>query len=179
MSGQSCMTDQNSKIRLFRFYLDHWHGLRRSLAGRLGSQDLADEAMQETWIRLEGLKTAPSSVNNPRGYLLSIAGNIAIDLIRREKRHSDRAAIGDIDIDTLMDDVPSAEEVMLAREELKQLVRALLKLKDKPRRALLMNRCLGMGHREIALALGVSESMVAKYMAQALRHCRDYLHHTQ
>jgi len=32
-----------------------------------------------------------------------------------------------------------------------------------------------MSHREIAAALNISESMVAKYMAQALRHGRDHL----
>ena len=65
--------------------------------------------------------------------------------------------------------------MLLAREELRQLVRALLLLSDKARSVLLMGRCLGMGHRDIAATMGISESMVAKYMAQALRHCRDHL----
>jgi RNA polymerase sigma-70 factor (ECF subfamily) len=37
-----------------------------------------------------------------------------------------------------------------------------------------MNRCDGLTHREIAARLGVSESMVARYLVQALRHCRDH-----
>lgn len=169
---------RNAKSPLSEFYLSHWHALRSSLAGRLGSRDLADEAMQETWIRLEALRASPPRVANPKAYLLSIAGNIAIDLIRREKRHGDRAASADIDVDTLIDEAPSVEDALLARDELKQLVKALLKLSDKARRVLLMNRCLDMSHRDIAASLGISESMVAKYMAQALRHCRDYFRNT-
>jgi len=38
-----------------------------------------------------------------------------------------------------------------------------------------MFRVDGLSHREIAERLGVSESMVAKYIGQALRHCRDRL----
>jgi RNA polymerase sigma-70 factor (ECF subfamily) len=47
-------------------------------------------------------------------------------------------------------------------------------LSAKPRQALLLNRCDGLSHREIAQKLNVSQSMVARYLAQALRHCRDH-----
>ncbi|WP_244515560.1 RNA polymerase sigma factor [Pacificibacter marinus] len=156
-------------------YLDHWHNMRARLVRRLGSHDLADEAMQETWLRLDGMKPANTTIANPQAYLLSIAGNIAIDLIRKEKRHSDRMTYKDVNLEELIDNAPSTEAVLLAREDLKQLVRALLGLSDKARKVLLMNRSAGLSHREIAAALGISESMVAKYMAQALRHCRDYM----
>lgn len=169
---------RNANAPLSEAYLEHWQTLRKRLMGRLGSRDLADEAMQETWIRLATLKAQPARVANPESYLLSIAGNIAIDLIRREKRHSSRAASDGVDIDKLLDDAPSVEDVVLARDELKQLVKALLKLSDKARRVLLMNRCLDMSHRDIAASLDISESMVAKYMAQALRHCRDHFRNT-
>ena len=48
-------------------------------------------------------------------------------------------------------------------------------LPPNARRALLMSRIDGMTFAEIAAVLGVSESMVAKYIAQALRAGRDYL----
>ncbi|MCP6134986.1 helix-turn-helix domain-containing protein, partial [Klebsiella pneumoniae] len=50
---------------------------------------------------------------------------------------------------------------------------ALLQLPDKARQALLLNRVEGLTQAQIAQRLGVSESMVAKYIGQALRHCRD------
>ena len=56
---------------------------------------------------------------------------------------------------------------------------ALAQLSDNARQALLLNRLEGLTQAQIALRLGVSESMVAKYIGQALRHCRDWLqqHH--
>jgi len=38
-----------------------------------------------------------------------------------------------------------------------------------------MFRVDGLSHAQIARRLGVSESMVAKYIGQALRHCRSQL----
>ncbi|MEM7506188.1 MAG: sigma factor-like helix-turn-helix DNA-binding protein [Pseudomonadota bacterium] len=38
-----------------------------------------------------------------------------------------------------------------------------------------MSRLGKFTFREIAAELGISESMVAKYIAAALRHCRDRL----
>jgi RNA polymerase sigma factor (sigma-70 family) len=165
---------ESRKSFLLVSYLDHWHQMRATLVRRLGSHDLADEAMQETWLKLEGMKANSSTIANPQAYLLRIAGNIAIDLIRKERRHSDRMVSKDINLEELIDNAPTTEAILIAREDLRQLVRALLGLSDKARKVLLMNRSVGMSHREIAAALNISESMVAKYMAQALRHCRDH-----
>lgn len=47
----------------------------------------------------------------------------------------------------------------------------LLRLPHKVRRAFLMAQLDDMPYREIALAIGVSERMVKKYLAQAFLHC--------
>ena len=64
---------------------------------------------------------------------------------------------------------------MLDREQILLLDKALEKLPEKPRMALLMFRVDGLSHSEIAARLGVSNSMVAKYIVRALQHCRDEL----
>jgi transmembrane sensor len=66
------------------------------------------------------------------------------------------------------------EAALLARERLRLLDEALRQLPPKPRAALLLNRVEGLTQAEIARRLGVSESMVVKYIAQALRHCRAW-----
>ena len=70
---------------------------------------------------------------------------------------------------------PSQETHAIGRQRLRLLETALDELPTKPRLALLLNRVEGRTFAEIASRLGVSESMVAKYIAQALRHCRDRL----
>lgn len=153
-------------------YLRQWHVLRAQLRKRTGSIDLADDALQETWIRVSGL-ASPPAVRDGHAFLLRIAANIAIDLLRRERRHNGRSLSDDELLVSLQDTAPSPETVAIDRDRLRQLVRALMALPEKPRAALLMARCDGLSHRDIAERLKVSESMVAKYLAQSLRHCRD------
>lgn len=156
-------------------YLSHWGGFCRALKKRVGSQELAEDALQETWFRLE--KSKPSDViDDKKAYILRIAGNIAIDLLRREQRHTSRC-LSDENLLAAVEDIkPSPEIVAIDRDELRHLVLVLMQLPEKPRLALLYNRCDGLTHAEIAAKLCVSASMVARYLSQALRHCRDHFH---
>ena len=156
-------------------YMHQWRVLRGHLSRRVGSRDLAEEALQETWLRLATMAEQPASIQDKHAYLLRLAGNIAIDLLRREQRHTTRCLSDESVLREIADQTPSPEAYALHRDELRALVRALMALPAKPRTALLLNRCDGLSHADIAIRLGVSQSMVAKYLAQALRHCRDSL----
>lgn len=156
-------------------YMHQWRVLRGHLSRRVGSRDLAEEALQETWLRLATMAEQPASIQDKHAYLLRLAGNIAIDLLRREQRHTTRCLSDESVLCEIADQSPSPEAYALHRDELRALVRALMALPAKPRTALLLNRCDGLSHADIAIRLGVSQSMVAKYLAQALRHCRDSL----
>jgi RNA polymerase sigma-70 factor (ECF subfamily) len=70
---------------------------------------------------------------------------------------------------------PSAEDVIEAKQRVVKLEAAIEELPLKCRRALLLNRLEGKTHAEIARTVGVSESMVAKYIVQGLKHCRARL----
>ncbi|MEP9380626.1 RNA polymerase sigma factor [Aquabacter sp. CN5-332] len=156
-------------------YMLQWKTLRGHLSRRTGSRDLAEEALQETWLRLATMAEQPAGVHDKHAFLLRLAGNIAIDLLRREQRHTSRCLSDEGVLREIADQTPSPEAYALHRDELRALVRALMALPPKPRTALLLNRCDGLSHAEIATRLSVSQSMVAKYLAQALRHCRDSL----
>ena len=155
------MTSSTSEIRedLIAVYLRQWKVLRGLLRRQTGSHELAEDALQETWIRLAGMKQCPGPIHDRQAFILRVAGNIAIDLTRRERRHGGRCISDEAILGAIEDSYPSP---------------ALALLPAKPRAALLMNRCDGLSHREIAGRLKVSESMVARYLAQALRHCRDH-----
>ncbi|NEI73948.1 sigma-70 family RNA polymerase sigma factor [Rhizobium lusitanum] len=152
-------------------YLRQWHTLRSHLRRRTGSIEVAEDALQETWLRVAGLSNPPI-VRDKRAFLLRIAGNIAIDIIRRERRHQSRCTADENILAAIEDLAPSPEKIAIDRDHLRALVSALMELPEKARTALLMSRCDGLSHREIAARLKVSESMVAKYLAQSLRHCR-------
>ena len=157
---------------LLSVYLRQLRSLRSQLRKRVGSAELADDVLQETWIRVSTMKDPPA-VRDGQAFLLRVAANIAVDLIRREHRHHSRCVADEDLLASIADSAPSPEVIAIDRDRLRALVGALMRLPDKPRTVLLMNRCDGLSHREIAARLKVSESMVAKYLAQSLRHCRD------
>ncbi|MBX8799563.1 sigma-70 family RNA polymerase sigma factor [Ochrobactrum sp. MR28] len=170
------MTIQSSDSpdALMSVYLRQLKYLRDMLKKRTSSHELAEDALQETWLRLSKIETHAYEVRDHRAFIMRVANNIAIDLLRKERRHH-QACLSDEEIlQAVADSAPSPETYAIDRDHLRQLVYALLQLPPKPRTALLLARCDLLTHHEIAQRLGVSESMVARYLAQALRHCRDH-----
>jgi RNA polymerase sigma factor (sigma-70 family) len=105
--------------------------------------------------------------------VLRTATNLAIDWLRRDVRLRTVHAPDD-EVETIEDPTERPEARLIAQERLRLLNAALLELPPKVRQALLLNRVDGLTQAEIAVKLGVSESMVTKYIAQALRHCRTW-----
>lgn len=159
---------------LMAVYLSQWKTLRTRLKNNVGCRDLADDALQETWLRLSKMEPPAIGIQDRQAYILRLAANIAIDLIRKEKRHSSRCVSDEILLQAAADTYPSPEVLAIDRDELRQLAAALSQLPAKQCAALLMSRCDGLTHREIAARLQVSESAVGKYLFNALRRCRDH-----
>jgi RNA polymerase sigma-70 factor (ECF subfamily) len=144
----------------------------RRLARRLGSPDLASEALNETYLRLEGMREV-GEVHNPKAYLFRIALNIASDRRRAEKRRLTAE-----EVDTMLeipDDRPDAARVIEDRSEVNQLRRAIAELPERRRRVLTLSRIDGMPNREIATLLGVTVRTVETDLKQAVEHCADRL----
>jgi len=161
---------------LISSFQENYDHLVRFLTRRMGgdSQRAADIA-QDTYLRLASSPPGDVPIDNPRAYIYRVAGNLAIDWLRREKRHNANAADTTGAAALVADPKPSPEATAMGREQLALLDCALDRLPENPRRALLMFRVDGLPHAEIARQLGVSESMVAKYIARALQQCRDEL----
>ncbi len=171
----STTTTPDLQNELVTTYLRQWKLLRSLLKRQTGSQELAEDALQETWLRLARISGSTDHILDRQAFILRVAGNIAIDLARKESRHGARCVSDDAVLDAVADASPSPETVVIDRDRLRALVKALAQLSPKPRAALLMSRCDGLTHATIAARLKVSESMVARYLVQALRHCRDHL----
>lgn len=159
---------------LIAAFQQHYRDLLRFLARRTGDAERAADIAQETYIRLNAIAPETAGVENRKAYIYRIAGNLAIDAVRRESRET-AWLVDDSPDDMIVDPAPSPERIAIDRDRLRLFEEALDALPPKARLALLMFRVDGLSHREIAERLGVSESMVAKYIGQALRHCRDRL----
>lgn len=146
--------------------------LRSQLARRLGSVERANEALQETWIRLQG-GSAIGVVQRLRPYLLRIATNIALKRQRADRQavtlDEARAALD------LPDDTPGPERIAEARSEMLALDAALDELTPRRRDILLAARVKGLPLSEIARRHGISQRMVELELRAALMHCGQRL----
>jgi len=143
--------------------------LIRYLTARFHDREDAAEIAQEAWLRMFRLEE-PGLLQNPKAFLFQTASNLAIDRARRteiERRFQDP-----VDEE---EGHPSAERSVAAEESLRLVELALRELPEKCRQAFVMHRGRDMSYPEIAEALGVSTSMVEKYIIRALRHFRDKL----
>lgn len=159
---------------LLASFQEHYDDLLSFLTRRMQDRQRAADVAQETYLRLVRIEAQAIAVAHPRSFIFRVAGNLAIDALRHERRrasnHEPEEGRGEIPCSS-----PAPEATLLARERLQILDDALLQLPSNARQALLLNRVEGLTQAQIAQRLGVSPSMVAKYIGQALRHCRDWL----
>lgn len=158
---------------LIATFLGLYDELSRHLRRRTGSAERAEDVLQDTYLRLRETESRHShEVLDGRAYIYRVAGNLAVDTARRERRGG--GSEGE-PTEALVDPQPGPEHRAEAQGRLQRLDAALAELPANVRMSLLLFRVDGLSHAQIARRLGVSESMVAKYLARALRHCRDRL----
>ena len=139
---------------------------------RLRDREAASDLVQDAFVRyITHARDSDNVPEAPRFFLWRIASNLILDLGRRERRRGRAVSIEDAAPFELADPAPSPERYVVARDEYRILRRALDDLPRNVRAALLMNRVEQLTHAEIARRLGVSSSMVNKYLMRALRHC--------
>lgn len=161
------MSDAN-RTMLRSFLADRYDDLKQRLSRRLGSAELAGDALQDTYVRL-GRAEVAGAVQSPAAYLFRMAFNVAMDRQRAEKR---RLAHNEVqDLLHLVDDAPGPSQIAEARFEIEALEKAIAELTPRRRVILLAARLQGMPQREIASRLGVSLRLVEKELRLAQEHC--------
>ncbi|HEY2805455.1 MAG TPA: sigma-70 family RNA polymerase sigma factor [Gemmatimonadales bacterium] len=151
-------------MELADVFARHQGELFRYAARYTGDADLAEDVVQDTFVRLA--ERPPRRDDQLRGWLFRVATTIAIDAMRSAKRH---IAL----VEATPEQVPfagAAEDpaASIEREELRRKVRqGLAQLNDKERAVLLM-REEGFAHREIAEAVGTTTGSIGTMYARAL-----------
>jgi RNA polymerase sigma factor (sigma-70 family) len=153
--------------------LVHERALRGYLSRFFKSFADVEDVVQETYARLLGLNDpAWAAVRNWHAFLFTTARNVALDRIRRSRVVSldALAEMGSMDV---LDQAPSVDEALNARQELALLLDTIASLPDRCRETLTLRKLYGMSQREIAQRLGISESTVEKHVAYGVRLCAE------
>jgi RNA polymerase sigma factor (sigma-70 family) len=150
----------------------HYDTIRTRLARSLGSSDLADDALHETWLRLHRAD-AVGAIQQPESYIFRVALNIAADKRRDERRRASQAEVWAAI--RYEDDTPDLAREMEVRFEVEALKRAMAALPPRRRAILIAARLDGMSHETIAERFNISRTMVQKELRRAIKHCVDHL----
>ncbi|WP_249225562.1 RNA polymerase sigma factor [Tardiphaga alba] len=150
-------------------------GLFKRLTRRLGNSELAGEALQDTFLRVERMTNA-TAISSPKDYLFRMALNVATDRRRVEQRHLSLDAV-----DALLDvpdDSPDASAIVEGRQDIQALDRALAELPARARQVFVLAVIKKMADQQIAAQLGVSLRTVEIDLRNALKHCAQRLDRT-
>jgi RNA polymerase sigma-70 factor (ECF subfamily) len=154
--------------RLFR---EHNEALVRFLRGRLGSRNEALEVAQEAYVRLLSLDE-PGAVSYLRAFLFKTAANLAIDRRRRDQSY-DKVTGGQLFAEFAENRTPERE--VAGEQTLRRLGNLIESMPAKCRAAFVMSQIQGLDAATIATRLGITDSMVRKYVVRALLRCREHM----
>lgn len=160
---------ETTSLPLLRLFMERRHELRRRLKNRLGSDELANDALQETYLRIKRMTEAPAISSNPAGYLFRMAVNVATDQRQADARYLTGEEVEDllqVGADTL-----DPARIVHAKLEVAALERALDELTGRQRAILIAARVEDVPQEDIARRFGISVRMVGKELRKALDHC--------
>lgn len=165
-----------STIETFgHFFLETREDLIRFFQRRLNCPATAADLAQETYLRVHACEQrAPTQ--NRRALAFSIAGNLVVDHVRKERVRANYAPSQSNDVDFLElvpSNDPGSEHRAMVWQDLEQVQSALEELPEDCRAALYLSAVEGLTYAQIGERLGVSERMVDKRIARTLKHCRS------
>lgn len=161
----------DSSLLLQRF-MKLYPDLRERLRHRLGSVDLADEALNEVYLKLRQAGKRYTIANIP-AYLFRLTLNAAFD-----QRRAGAKLANAREIDAAMeiaDGAPDALQIVEGRRDLAMLQQSLRTLTERRRTILIAARLDGRSCREIAEEMGLSKRTVELELRQALDHCAMHM----
>lgn len=120
-----------------------------------GAGDAAEDLFQDLWVRLTAKGQRP--VAEPMAYVMRAANNLMLDRYRavRQGELRDKAWT-----DATAAEAPSAEHMLISREQLALVERVIAAAGDRPARIFRRFRIDGMQQRDIAGEMGISLSTV-------------------
>ena len=166
-------SNDEAQSALLAAYFEKRANLVRFFAARTGSLAAAEDLAQDLYLKLIAREDSVDAWA-PVGLLYKIATNLMLDTARSAQRSAqretgwrmvERTDIGGAEVD----DSPAADEVIVSRQRLRQLVEAVAELPPQMGRAFRLHKLEGLSQIQTAQAMGVSVKAVEKHVSVALQ----------
>ncbi|WP_204127441.1 sigma-70 family RNA polymerase sigma factor [Pseudomonas ogarae] len=158
----------SGRSSLVKLFLTSYEDFKVRLRRRLGSEELANDVLHETYLRVDRMVDT-QEIAQPNAYLYRMALNIAAD-----RRQADARLLTGDEIEELLqvsDEALDPARVVGGQKELQTLLKALYELPARRRRIFIAARLEEAPHLEISQRFGISTRMVEKEIKAALGHC--------
>ena len=165
MSGQSALSRDIDDVDLI--VRRHEGVLRRFVISRIGRVPDVDDLVQEVFVRF-ARRDPGQAIDRLDAYLFQAANNLIRDRARRQQVR--RVAAAEAEDAGRPAPPHSPEQLLIDRETLTQVRKALSDLPERTRHVFLLYRIDGLRHQDIAEALGMSVSTVEKDVRRAMAH---------
>ncbi|HEY1659858.1 MAG TPA: RNA polymerase sigma factor [Candidatus Sulfotelmatobacter sp.] len=142
----------------------------------LRSHQEAEDATQETFLRVMRYGRKLASVENPKTWLVRIAWHVALDRSKRQRGRRE-SSLGDSDtqfVELESSERPAYEEIERS-EVTAQLRRLISALPEKLRAPLVLSALKEMCPAEVAATLGINEAAVRSRVFRARQILRQKL----
>ena len=151
----------------------HDSALKSYLRSRYPSMRDVDDVVQESYVRTWRARLA-RQVEHSKAFLFSVAKNLALDVLRRNRR-SPMVELPDLDPALVLDERPGIVEAAEKQEDLDLLARAISALPSRCRDVMILCRVEGLSQKEVAERLGLSASTVETHVGNGLKRMQAYL----
>lgn len=154
-------------------YFAQREALSRFFRARAGPSADVEDLLQDLYLKVISVDPA-TEVREVNALLYRLASNLMMDRWRSARRGAARdGAWHQISVSAGpgadVADLPTGEAIVIGRERLHLLLKAMDRLPEKTQRIFRMHKFEGRSYAEIALSLEVSRSSVEKHMMDALR----------
>jgi RNA polymerase sigma-70 factor (ECF subfamily) len=161
--------DREAYAELFRSYEPDVRRLCRRI---LGDAAAAEDATSEAFLRVRRALASYDAGRPFRPWLLSVAANHCIDLLRRRSTESRLFAEHDFATADLEDPAPSPLHQVMRAQEHERILAAIDELPAKLRLPLALRHFAELDYEAIAGLLGVSRNQVGTLLLRARRQLR-------
>jgi RNA polymerase sigma factor (sigma-70 family) len=147
--------------------------LRRYFLRRANASD-ADDLVQDVFLSLQ-TKRGDTKIENVERYVFRTAANLLGMRHRRKTwKWGTQESLEDVDhlVDDLIDDM-SPERILISRQALEQVVRALADMPPRTAQAFYLYRFGNLSQDAVARRMGVSLKAVEKFLRKALWHLSE------
>ena len=128
----------------------------------------AEDAVQETLLKLWDTRDKLDSILTPKAYCITIVKNICLDRIRKASRLEFPAVLPESETPPMQDDIDNKERLAMVMEAVKSLP-------DRQRQVLLLRTVEGLSYEEISARTGLGALSLRVILSRARSTLKEKL----